>query len=358
MSPMLLSLFVYPPSASTFAAEVDLFYWFLIALSAVFSIGIAVVLLGLAVRYRRRAGNEIATAVHGSNTLEFVWSVIPFVISMFIFAWSATIFMHISRPPDDAMEIFVVGKQWMWKIQHMEGRREINTLHVPIGEPVKLTMTSEDVIHSFFIPAFRVKADVVPGRYNTMWFEATEAGEYHLFCAEYCGTEHSRMIGKVVAMEPAAYQAWLSADNLPAEGGGEFLAANAPPSERGLAVFNAQGCQACHTQSPGGIGPMLAGIFGKEQTMTEGETVRIDEAYIRESILNPRAKTVAGYQQVMPTFAGRVSEDDLLALVTYIKSLAAPVDVDAGVGAGADDSDSDGHSDAGSNNTDSSEENL
>lgn len=323
---MLLSLFIYPPSASTFAAEVDLFYWFLIILSFVLSVGIAAVLFGFAVRYRRREGNEVATAVHGSTALELIWSVIPFGISMFIFAWSASIFFNISRPPDDAMEIFVVGKQWMWKVQHMEGRREINTLHIPVGEPVKLTMTSEDVIHSFFIPAFRVKADVVPGRYNTMWFEATEVGEFHLFCAEYCGTEHSRMIGKVVSMEPADYQNWLSADNRPAVSGETLVAADAPPAERGRLVFNEQGCQTCHLDGPGGIGPALAGTFGTQRELTEGGSVKVDEAYLRESILNPRAKTAAGYQQVMPTFAGRVTEDDLLALVVYIKSLGKSED--------------------------------
>ncbi len=317
---MFASLFIYPPSASTVAAEVDLFYWFLVILSLVLSVGIALALFAFALRYRRREGNEIATAVHGSTALELTWSIIPFGISMFIFAWSASIFFTISRPPDDAMEIFVVGKQWMWKVQHMEGRREINTLHIPVGEPVKLTMTSEDVIHSFFIPAFRVKSDVVPGRYNTMWFEATKTGEYHLFCAEYCGTEHSRMIGKVVAMEPADYQAWLSADNSPSMSG-DTQRADLPPADRGTRVFSEQGCQTCHLQGPGGIGPLLAGTYGRERKLIDGESVTADDAYIRESILNPRAKTVAGYQQVMPTFAGRVSEEDLMALVAYIKSL-------------------------------------
>lgn len=313
------SIFQFPPAASTLAAQVDLFYFFLVALSLVLSVGIAVVLFAFALRFRRREGNTVGADIHGSNVLETVWSAIPFGIAMFIFAWGASLYIDLSRPPDDAMEVFVVGKQWMWKVQHMEGRREINQLHVPTGRPVKLTMTSEDVIHSFFVPAFRVKADVVPGRYNTVWFEATEVGTYHLFCAEYCGTEHSRMIGSVVVMEPTAYQEWLARGN--DDGDAATSLANLSPVERGEALFDAQGCRTCHIDGPGGIGPRLAGLHGREVKLRDGRETVADDQYLRKSILNPGAEIVKGYQAVMPTFAGRLDEEELLSLLAYIKSL-------------------------------------
>jgi cytochrome c oxidase subunit II len=203
----------------------------------------------------------------------------------------------------------------MWKLQHMAGRREINELHVPIGRPVRLNMTSEDVIHSFYVPAFRVKQDAVPGRYSSLWFEATKAGEYHLFCAEYCGTLHSGMIGRIVAMEPAAFEAWLAGQQ-PGE-------ANVPVAVAGENVFRAQGCGTCHRADGSGQGPSLAGAFGKAVTLQSGDTIRVDEGYIRESILNPQAKIVQGYQPVMPTYQGLLSEEDVMRLIAYVKSLRA-----------------------------------
>jgi cytochrome c oxidase subunit 2 len=219
------------------------------------------------------------------------------------------------RAPDDAIQIDVVGKQWMWKLQHMEGRREIDELHIPVGRPVKVTMTSEDVIHSFYVPAFRVKQDAVPGRYSTVWFQATTPGTYHLFCAEYCGTLHSGMIGRIVVMEPAAFEAWLAGQ----EPGGE----NVPPAVAGEAVFRAQGCGTCHRADGSGQGPALAGVFGRAVTLSTGDTILADEGYVRESILRPQAKLVAGYQPVMPTFQGLVSEEDVMRLIAYVKSLKA-----------------------------------
>jgi cytochrome c oxidase subunit 2 len=237
---------------------------------------------------------------------------------MVIFAWGASLFFTISRPPAGALEIQVVGKQWMWKFQHPDGQREINELHVPVGRPVKLTMASEDVIHSFFVPAFRVKMDVVPGRTTTTWFEATKPGVYHLFCAEYCGTKHSGMIGRVVVLEPVQYQQWLS--------GG---AIGEPPALAGEKLFRNLGCNACHRPGPGGLGPSLEGLFGTSRELQTGDTVMADEDYLRESILNPNARIVAGYQPIMPPFQGRITEEGLLQLIAYIKSLGEPARTEA-----------------------------
>jgi cytochrome c oxidase subunit 2 len=242
-------------------------------------------------------------------TLEILWTVIPFLLMMVMFGWGASIFFEMSRPPDDAMNIYVVGKQWMWKTQHLEGRREINELHVPLGRPVKLTMTSEDVIHSFYMPAFRVKFDVLPGRYTTAWFNPTKPGKYHLFCAEYCGTLHSGMIGWIYVMEPAEYERWLAGET-------ESLAAS------GQQLFQFLACANCHRTDKPGRCPNLEGLFGKPVQLTTGETVKADEDYIRESILNPGAKIVAGYQNIMPSFQGLVTEEELLKLIEYIKSLS------------------------------------
>ena len=242
-----------------------------------------------------------------------MWTIIPLGIVMVMFGWGAKVFFDLYRVPDNAMEIFVVGKQWMWKVQHMDGQREINELHVPIGRPVRLIMGSEDVIHSFYIPAFRVKADVIPGRYNTLWFTATQPGRYHLFCAEYCGTKHSGMIGSVIAMEPAEYQAWL--DGGPAE---------SSPVAAGAKLFQDLACITCHTQNEQGRGPMLNNLFGHAVDLQDGSKVTADEAYIRESILLPQAKVVAGFQPIMPTFQGLVTEEQLLQLIAYVKSLSQP----------------------------------
>ena len=313
-----------PDQASTVAASVDHLYYFLIAISAFFSILIASLLIFFAVKYRRRqpvepirqsvvaGGTDPEVGVHGpAMVLEITWTVIPLAITMVLFAWGAKLFVELSRPPAGAMEIYAVGKQWMWKFQHPEGQREINQLHVPVGQPVRLTMASEDVIHSFFVPAFRVKMDVLPGRYTTAWFSATKPGRYHLFCAEYCGTQHSGMIGQVVVMEPNEYQDWLEGS----PGGGQTLAA------MGGALFQSLGCASCH-ESDSPRGPRLAGLFGKPVKLAGGETITADDAYLRESILNPTAKLVAGYQPLMPTFKGLVSEEQLIQLIAHVKSLS------------------------------------
>jgi cytochrome c oxidase subunit 2 len=218
-----------------------------------------------------------------------------------------------SRPPDETLNIYTVGKQWMWKFQHLDGQREINELHVPAGRAVKLIMTSEDVIHDVYVPAFRVKADVLPGRYTHLWFEATKPGIYDLFCAEYCGTKHSGMIGKVIVMAPDEYQTWLQGGT----GGGSLAAA-------GEKLFSELACNTCHRPDNAGRGPVLQNLFGKTVELANGEKAIVDESYVRESILSPASKVVAGYQPIMPTFMGQVSEESLLQLIEYIKSLGAP----------------------------------
>jgi cytochrome c oxidase subunit 2 len=299
-----------PEAASTQAGQVDAVFFFMVAVTAFFSVLIATLVIVFAVKYHRKNDEEIGVAIHGSLALELLWTVIPFGIAMVMFGWGAKVFFDLTRPPVGATEIYVVGKQWMWKVQHMDGMREINELHIPVGRPVKLIMGSEDVIHSFYIPAFRVKADVIPGRYNTMWFEATKPGTYHLFCAEYCGTKHSGMIGQVVVMEPSEYQTWLSG------GASEGSLASA-----GAKLFQDLACNTCHRPDAQGRGPVLEGLFGKTVTLQNGEALTVDEAYVRESILQPAAKIASGFQPIMPTFQGLVTEEQLLELIEYVKSL-------------------------------------
>ena len=314
----------FPQQASAQAGQVDAIYFFMVAVTAFFSILIAGLVVLFAIKYRRRHRDEIGHAIHGSLALELLWTVIPFFIVMVMFAWGAKVFFDMYRPPVGAMEIYVVGKQWMWKVQHMDGQREINELHVPVGRPVKLIMGSEDVLHSYYIPAFRVKADVIPGRYNVLWFTATKPGTYHLFCAEYCGTKHSGMVGSVIAMEPQAFQAWLG-------GGG----ASESPVAAGEKLFSDLTCNTCHMTESQGRGPMLTNLFNKPVELQNGQTVIADEAYLRESIVNPQAKVVAGFQPIMPTFQGLVTEEQLLQLIAYVKSLSAEGAAPAPAGAAA-----------------------
>jgi cytochrome c oxidase subunit 2 len=294
------------------APRVDALYFFLVALSVFFSTLIAGLVVVFAIKYRRRGPADNPQPIHGSLALELVWSIIPLFIVLGTFVWSADLFVAARRVPPGAMEVFVVGKRWMWKTQHMTGQREISELHVPVGVPVKLTLTSEDVIHSFFIPAFRLKQDAVPGRYSTAWFEATKPGTYHLFCAEYCGTKHSQMIGSIVVMEPAAFQTWLA--------GG----VTGSPADEGQKLFQSLACVTCHRADSQGRGPRLEGLFGKTVRLAGGQTVVADPEYIRESILTPSAKVVDGYQPIMPTFQGLVNEEGVMQLIAYIQSLQAP----------------------------------
>jgi cytochrome c oxidase subunit 2 len=301
---------LFPVEASTMAGKVDALYFFLVAVSAFFVVLIAALVIYFGIRYRRRARAEVGAKVVPSLALEIAWTIIPLGLGLVMFAWGAQVYFNQARPPAETLDVYVVGKQWMWKFQHLDGQREINELHVPVGRAVRLTGTSEDVIHSFFVPAFRLKADMIPGRYTTLWFNATKTGRYHLFCAEYCGTRHSGMIGTIVVMEPSEYEAWLS-------GGG----AQGSLASQGQKAFQDLACITCHRADAQGRGPVLDGLYGGQVALTTGQTVVADDGYIRESILSPSAKVVAGFQPIMPTFQGLVSEEQLLALIEYIKSL-------------------------------------
>ncbi|MGA2373056.1 MAG: cytochrome c oxidase subunit II [Candidatus Korobacteraceae bacterium] len=303
---------LFPERASALAWQVDGLYFLLVAVSAFFTLLIFALIFVFAVKYRRSA-HPHPVQIEGSLPLELAWTLIPLGICMIFFAWGSLIYFQEARPPKGAMEVYVVGKQWMWKFEHETGQREINQLHIPLDRDVKMVMSSQDVIHDFFVPAFRVKADVLPGRFTEIWFHTTKTGTYHLFCSQYCGTDHSGMIGQVIVMEPTAFQAWLN------EGG-----ATGSLASNGQQLFQQLGCATCHRFDTQGRGPNLAGLFGKPVLLEDGRTVTADENYLRESILNPGAKIVSGFKPIMPSFQGQVSEESLMALVAYIKSLSQP----------------------------------
>ena len=300
---------IWPVRAAVSASNLDALFIFLLLVTGTVTIMIFILVTVFALRYRHDLVDK-ATPILGSTALETTWSLVPFGIFLIFFVWGAVLYFQERTPPRNAMEIYVVAKQWMWKLQHADGQREINELHVPVDRDVKLIMTSQDVIHSFFVPAFRLKQDVLPGRYTTLWFHAIRPGTYHLFCAEYCGTQHSGMIGSIVVMNPVDYEAWLSG------GGGEGSLAST-----GQKLFQQLGCGSCHRSDTQGRGPNLVGVFGKPVLLEDGRTVTADENYVRESILNPGAKIAAGFKNIMPSFQGVVNEEQLLSLVAYIKSL-------------------------------------
>jgi cytochrome c oxidase subunit 2 len=309
---MLSSIPIFPPQASTFAADVDKLYFLILAVTSFFALAVIIFVAIFAIKYQDETGTKVGAPIHGSIPLELAWSFIPFVIAIGIFAYATVVYFELVRPPAETLQIYSTGKRWMWRFQHMNGRAEINELHVPKGRPVKITFTSEDVLHDIYIPAFRVKADAIPGRYSEIWFEPSQIGDFHLFCAEYCGTKHSGMIGRVVVMEPRDYQAWLSGSD------------GQPLAVRGQQLFQQLACVTCHLNDGTGRGPSLAGIFGSKVELANGTGVVADEGYIRESILTPQVKLVNGFQPVMPTFQGLVNEEGVMALIEYIKSLPAP----------------------------------
>ena len=284
----------------------------LIALVGAVLAAVVIFVAVFAVKYQDHTGTQVGAPIHGSIPLELAWSFIPFVIAIGIFGYATVVYFEIVRPPAETLQIYSTGKRWMWRFQHINGRAEINELHVPRGRPVRVTFTSEDVLHSLYFPNFRVKADAIPGRYSEIWFEPTQIGDFHIFCAEYCGTQHSGMIGHVVVMEPRDYQAWLSGSD------GQPLAA------RGQQLFQQLACVTCHLQDGSGRGPKLNGVPGSKVELANGTSVTADDGYIRESILTPQAKLVSGFQPVMPTFQGLVNEEGVMSLIEYIKSLPAP----------------------------------
>lgn len=302
---------ILPEQASTFAERVDPMFWALSIFSVIFCVGITVILIALGTYYRQK--HDGRKSIHLDNMpLELAWSVIPMVLALGIFAWGAVLFYDFATVPANTLDISVIGKQWMWKVQHPNGVREVNDLHIPVGQPVKLTMTSQDVIHSFYVPAFRVKQDVLPAKYTQLWFEATKVGTYPLFCAEYCGTQHSTMGGTIHVMEPSDYELWLS--------GGPALS----PVASGEALFTQMGCVTCHDSGNASRGPILHGVFGSEVALKDGSRIVADEEYLRESILSPGSKIVEGYAALMPAnFGSQLTDDDVLNLVAYIKSLGA-----------------------------------
>src|ERR1700730_9795796 len=304
------SLPFQPEQASTIARSVDQLYFFLTAITLFFTALIFSVIFYFMIKYRRRLPDERPKAIEGSFPLEVLWTAIPTLIVAVIFVWASVLYFRNSEAPRGAMEILVTGKQWMGKVEHPEGQREINEVHVPLGRPVKLTMTSEDVIHDFFVPVFRVKKDVLPGRYTSLWFEATKVGTFHLFCAQYCGTFHAGMIGSVIVVEPDEYERWLL-------GGvqGETMEA------AGERLFKENGCVTCHLADGSGPAPSLVGVYGNTVRFTSGQTLTADDAYIRESILSPAAKVVSGYKPVMPSFQGQLNEEQILDLVAYVRSI-------------------------------------
>jgi len=298
-----------PPEASRIAPQMDALLFFLILVSL---IGLTIVILlvtSFSILYSQKR-HPVAVQIEGSTLLEATWTIIPLGLFLVMFVWGALIYFRVYTPPANAMNIYVVGKQWMWKAEHPGGQHEINSLHIPMGRPIQLTLISQDVFHSFSIPAFRVKREAIPGRYTTVWFEATSPGTYHLFCTQYCGTNHSQMIGDIVVLTPEGYRKWLDEST-----SGMSLAQN------GGRLFASLSCGACHNTRPDARGPNLANVYGANLALSSGGTVTADDAYLRESILNPSQHVTQGYAPIMPTYQGQISEEGVIALVEFIKNL-------------------------------------
>jgi cytochrome c oxidase subunit 2 len=300
---------LFPAEASTIAPYMDALYFFLILITLIGMALVGALMLFFSLKYRRQL-NPVATQVEGSTLLEATWTIIPLALFLVCFVWGALLYFRIYNPPANSMNIYIVGKQWMWKAEHPGGQHEINSLHVPTGRPVQLTMISQDVFHSYSIPEFRVKREVIPGRYTTVWFNATEPGVYHLFCTQYCGTLHSGMIGEVTAMTPADYEKWAQQST-----SGMSLAQN------GERLFASMGCNACHNGTATARGPNLAGVYGSKLLQSNGTQVLVNEAYLRDAILNPSQHVTVGFAPIMPTYQGQISEDGLIDIVEYIKHL-------------------------------------
>ena len=300
---------LFPAEASTIAPYTDALYFFLLGMTVVGVVLVTALVFGFAIKYRREK-NPVATQIEGSTLLEATWTIIPLGIFLVVFVWGALLYFRIYDPPVNAMNIYIIGKQWMWKAEHPGGQHEINALHIPIGRPVQLTMISQDVFHSYSIPDFRVKREVIPGRYTTVWFQATQAGTYHLFCTQYCGTLHSGMIGEITALTPDDYERWLKEST-----SGMSMAQN------GERLFASLGCNACHNGTAVARGPNLYGIYGSRLTMTDGSQVLVNDVYLRDAILNPSQHVPSGFAPIMPTYQGQVNEDGLLSLVEYIKNM-------------------------------------
>lgn len=307
-----------PEVASNFATKVDGVLLFVTVLSVIFFLLVSFLLIFFAVKYRRRRDDEETPYITGNETLELIWTVIPSILLMVIFVYAFVVFRDMRNPPADATEINVTAKQWLWQFEYYNGKKTLNELYLQQNRPVKLVMRSEDVIHSFFVPAFRVKQDILGGRYTQLWFTPTKVGTFQLFCAEYCGTGHSKMLGKVVVLSPEAYDIWEKGAGTAEEIG----VASLPPPERGEQLYKTSGCNACHSiDGTSGVGPSWKDLVGHKVLLQNGQEVTADENYIRESILEPQAKIVNGFQPVMPSFKGILSDSDISALIAYMKTL-------------------------------------
>jgi len=302
---------LFPPEASRIASDVDALLFFMVLVSLVGLTIVILLVVTFSILYSKNR-HPVAEQVEGSTLLEATWTIIPLGLFLIMFVWGAVIYFRVFTPPANAMNIYVVGKQWMWKAEHPGGQHEINSLHVPAGRAVQLTLISQDVFHSFSIPAFRVKREAIPGRYTTVWFEPTVPGTYHLFCTQYCGTAHSAMMGEVIVQTPEEYKKWLESST-----SGVSLAQN------GERLFASLSCSACHNVRPDARGPSLANVYGAKLNLASGKTVVVDEAYLREAILNPSQHVTEGYAPIMPTYQGQISEEGVIALVEYIKNLTS-----------------------------------
>ena len=309
-----------PDSASNFANSVDNVILFVTVLSVFFFVLISAFLIGFSIKYRRKSENDETPYITGNELMEIIWTVIPSILLMVIFAWGYIEFKKLRTPPSDAMEVNVIAKQWLWQFDYYDGKKSLNELYVQQNRPVRMIMRSDDVLHSFFVPAFRVKMDVLPGRFTQLWFTPTKAGTFDLFCTEYCGSGHSSMLAKVNVLSPEAFARWERGDEL--EDGGTEVASNVPPAERGQKLYSQRGCNACHSiDGVDGVGPTFKALFGKNEKLQDGSTVKVDENYLLESIYEPQAKLVEGYQPVMPAFKGILSEKETTAIIEYIKTL-------------------------------------
>ena len=304
-----------PERVSNLAAPVDAIFWGLTVISAFMTLGLFAVITFFLIRYRSTSNVDRTMSRISPTYLEVTWTTIPIIVFIGLFLWGAVVFASASKPPPDALQIYVVGQQWYWSVRHENGRHEIGDLHIPVGRPVQLIMTSADVIHDYFIPAFRSKRDVVPGKYTTEWFIATKAGKYRIFCNQYCGTKHGQMAGFVYAMRPGEYAAWLGAGN----GSGQESVA-----QTGAGLFRRYSCSGCHGVNTGVHAPSLIGIYGRPVPLEGGGFAKVDEQYLRDSILKPSSQVVAGYKPIMPNYQGQMSEEDVMAIVAYIKSLSQP----------------------------------
>ncbi len=307
------ALQLLPESASNIAPWVDAIFWGLMAISSVMTFGLFTAITLFLIRYRHTSKANRTLSRLSPTYLEVTWTGIPILIFIGLFVWGAGVFARASKPPPDALPVYVVGLQWYWDVMHGNGRHEIGDLHVPVGQPVQLFLTATDVIHNYYVPALRIQRNAMPGKYSVEWFTATKPGKYRIFCNEYCGTKHSEMGGFVYAMKPEDYEAWLDEQS---GTGQESL------TQTGARLFGQYGCSGCHGANSAVHAPSLAGIYSRPVPLEGGGFVTADDQYLHDSILKPSTQIVAGYQNIMPSYEGQLSEQDVLALVAYIKSLS------------------------------------